>query len=85
MKSFLLKVLIVIISIVLTYHITIGPKINELYNFISKFKNKDSRIQIAETIRKEIKKNLEKDKIFNDEDKILIRKLIKKIELEFKN
>ena len=35
-------------------------------------------------IRKEIKNGLEKEYIFNEEDKILIYKLYKKIQKEFK-
>ena len=48
--------------------------------------NKKENIEIIkDKIREEIKSGLEKDKILNDEDSILLNKLFLKLRNEFKN
>lgn len=73
--------IIIIINVV--YNLIFAEKLEKINNLLeldkSKFRN-DLRIKI----RKEIKNGLEKEYIFNEEDKILIYKLYKKIQKEFK-
>ena len=73
--------IIVIINVV--YNLIFAEKLEKINSLLeldkSKFRN-DLRMKI----RKEIKNGLEKEYIFNEEDKILIYKLYKKIQKEFK-
>ena len=73
--------IIIIINVV--YNLIFAEKLEKINNLFeldkSKFRN-DLRMKI----RKEIKNGLEKEYIFNEEDKILIYKLYKKIQKEFK-
>ena len=73
--------IIIIINVV--YNLIFAEKLEKINNLLeldkSKFRN-DLRMKI----RKEIKNGLEKEYIFNEEDKILIYKLYKKIQKEFK-
>ena len=73
--------IIIIINVV--YNLIFAEKLEKINSLLeldkSKFRN-DLRIKI----RKEIKNGLEKEYIFNEEDKILIYKLYKKIQKEFK-
>ena len=73
--------IIVIINVV--YNLIFAEKLEKINSLLeldkSKFRN-DLRMKI----RKEIKNGLEKENIFNEEDKILIYKLYKKIQKEFK-
>ena len=73
--------IIVILNVV--YNLIFAEKLEKINSLLeldkSKFRN-DLRMKI----RKEIKNGLEKEYIFNEEDKILIYKLYKKIQKEFK-
>ena len=73
--------IIIIINVV--YNLIFAEKLEKINSLLeldkSKFRN-DLRMKI----RKEIKNGLEKEYIFNEEDKILIYKLYKKIQKEFK-
>lgn len=73
--------IIIIINVV--YNLIFAEKLEKINSLLeldkSKFRN-DLRMKI----RKEIKNGLEKENIFNEEDKILIYKLYKKIQKEFK-
>jgi hypothetical protein len=73
--------IIIIINVV--YNLIFAEKLEKINSLLeldkSKFRN-DLRFKI----RKEIKNGLEKEYIFNEEDKILIYKLYKKIQKEFK-
>lgn len=73
--------IIIIINVV--YNLIFAEKLEKINSLLeldkSKFRN-DLRMKI----RKEIKNGLEKEYIFNEEDKILVYKLYKKIQKEFK-
>ena len=85
---FLIKLIAITFSIIIiinvSYNLILADKLeslNKLLNLNDKkniefFKNK---------IRTEISKGINKDKILNEEDKILIFKLYKKIQSEFKD
>ena len=73
--------IIIIINVV--YNLIFAEKLEKINSLLeldkSKFRN-DLRMKI----RKEIKNGLEKEYILNEDDKILIYKLYKKIQKEFK-
>jgi hypothetical protein len=88
MKNFIFKILIIILAFFFTYHITIGPQIQYFKNKIDslyKYKNKNERENLKKNLRKDLTLALEKDKILDPEDKILIKKIIKKIQDELKD
>ena len=87
LKLFFIKLgsitLAIIIIINVIYNLIFAEKLEKINSLLeldkSKFRN-DLRMKI----RKEIKNGLEKEYILNEEDKILIYKLYKKIQKEFK-
>ena len=81
-KIFLIKVLIIVVGAILiintTYNLIFASKIEPFFEIINKK-------TIEKKIRDEIAQALEKDKIFYDEDKILLKKLYLKIKKEFES
>ena len=81
LKKFFIKLIAVIFAIIVV--------INVSYNLIiagnlENLSSKENIEQIKDKIRLEIKSGLEKDKILNEEDKILLYKFYLKIKNEFK-
>ena len=86
LKRFFIKLIGITISIVIIINITYNLIFAEKFENINKLlslNNKESIDQIKDKIRLEIKKGLLKDKIINDEDKILFYKFYLKIKNEF--
>jgi len=82
MKIFFYKFLLIFVLLTLFYKFTVDSTINNLKrNF-----NKLYDIEIIKfEIRKEIKKLIDKEKIFSEEDVYLINKLVSKIKSELSN
>ena len=86
LKKFFIKLFAITLSIVIIINITynlIFAKHFENINKLLSLNNKESIELIKDKIRLEIKKGLSKDKIMNDEDKILFYKFYLKIKNEF--
>ena len=86
LKKFFIKLFAITLSIVIVINITynlIFAKQFENINKLLSLNNKESIELIKDKIRFEIKKGLSKDKIMNDEDKILFYKFYLKIKNEF--
>lgn len=86
LKKFFIKLFAITLSIVIIINITynlIFAKQFENINKLLSLNNKESIELIKDKIRFEIKKGLSKDKIMNDEDKILFYKFYLKIKNEF--
>ena len=80
LKKFFIKLIAVIFAIIVV--------INVSYNLIiagnlENLSSKENIEQIKDKIRSEIKSGLEKDKILNEEDKILLYKFYLKLKNEF--
>ena len=86
LKTFFIKLgsvtLAIIIIINVIFNILFGDKLEKIEKLISLDKSK-FRNELREKIRNEIRDGLEKDKILNEEDKILIYKFYKKLKKEF--
>jgi hypothetical protein len=82
MKIFVYKTIFVILCVYILYQFTIGKKIEHYEYKLNDLTTDQGRENIRDKIREEIKKANEKDKIFNDEDKELIKKFISKIQKE---
>ena len=87
LKIFFIKLLsitfaiIVIVNVI--FNLIFADKLEKLNQILSLDKSK-FRNELKEKVRNEIRDGLEKDKILNEEDKILLFKLYKKLKSEFK-
>ena len=86
LKIFFIKLLAITFSIIIiinvVFNLLIGDKVEKINNLLSLDKSK-FRNDIKNKIRNEIRNGLDKENILNQEDKILLFKLYKKIEKEF--
>ena len=87
LKKFFIKLIAIIFAVIIviniSYNLIFADKlenINKLFNL----NNKDNIEQIKNKIRLEIKSGLAKDKILNEEDKVLLYKFYLKLKNEFK-
>ena len=87
LKKFFIKLIAIIFAVIIVINISYNlifadnlENINKLFSL----NKKDNIEQIKNKIRLEIKSGLDKDKILNEEDKILIYKFYLKLKNEFK-
>ena len=87
-KKFIIKLTAVVIAIIViinvTYNLILADKLENI-NMILNLDEKENIEQMKDKIRIEINRGLKKDKILNNEDKILILKLYKKLKKEFQD
>ena len=87
-KKFLIKLVAIVIAIIViinvTYNLIFADKIESI-NMILNLDKKENIELMKDKIRIEINRGLKKDKILNDEDKILLHKLYKKLQKEFQD
>ncbi len=82
MKIFVYKVVFVMISLFFLFNFTIGYQIRKIEDKIINVSSAEQINNIKEKLRKEMNSAINKDKIFNEEDKLLINKFLKKIIFE---
>ena len=87
MKSFIYKIIIASIAIILVFKLTIGKEISQINQKINYFSTSDGRKSIINSLKKEMKKATDKENYLDEEERILINDFIKKIkkELEVNN
>tara|TARA_B100001063_G_C16285068_1_gene321049 strand:+ start:90 stop:353 length:264 start_codon:yes stop_codon:yes gene_type:complete len=87
MKSFIYKIIIAAIAIILVFKLTIGKEISQINQKINYFSSSDGRKSIINSLKKEMRKATNKENYLDEEEKILINDFIKKIkkELELNN
>ena len=87
LKIFFIKLIAITFSIIviinITYNLIFAEKLENI-NTLLTINNKENIKQIKNKIRMEIKIGLSKDKIFNEEDKMLLYQFYLKIKNEFK-
>ena len=86
LKKFFIKLIAITFSIIIIINITYNLIFAEKFESIDKLlslSDKENVEQIKNEIRSEMKKGLLKDKIINDEDKILFYELYQKVKNEF--
>ena len=87
LKKFFIKLIAIIIAVIIiintSYNLIFEDKLENINKLFS-LNNKDNIEQIKNKIRLEIKSGLDKDKILNEEDKILLYKFYLKLKNEFK-
>ena len=79
MKVFLVKVLIVFIAVFILFQITIGSKITKVENTLNSVSSPGQRDAFKEKIKAEMKKGIEKENYFSEEERVLISQFLKKI------
>ena len=84
MRLFIYKCIVVFLGIYLTYNFTIGKKIDEYENQMKYIITDQGREHMRELIRKEIKNSLDNETLIDPDDRILIKKFIKKLNQELK-
>ena len=82
MKSFIYKIIIAAIAIILVFKLTIGKEINQINQKINYFSTADGRKSIINSLKKELRKANNKENYLDEEEKILIKNFIKKIQKE---
>ncbi len=82
MRSYIYKVIVLCLAIVLVFEFTIGRKFNQVEDKFDTFFTKEGRKQIIISLKKEIKKANEKENYLNEEERILLRDFIIKIRKE---
>ena len=87
MKIYIYKLLIAVFFFYVLFELTIGTRIDYYTNKINFFSDEQSRNELKEKIKSEIKKGIEKENLFTDEEKVLISDFINKVnkELNLKN
>ena len=87
MKSFIYKIIIASIAVILVFKLTIGKEISQINQKINYFSTADGRKSIVNSLKKEMRKANNKENYLDEEERILINDFIKKIkkELELNN
>ena len=86
LKTFFIKLIAITFSIIIIINVAYNLIFADKFNNLSKFfdiSSKENIEQIKDKIRLEINKGLAKEKILNDDDKILLYKLYLKVKNEF--
>ena len=82
MKIFVYKVTFIVVALFFLFNFTVGYQIRKIEDKITNISSAKQINNIKSKLRKEMNSAIKKDKIFNEEDKLLINKFIKKVILE---
>tara|TARA_Y100001970_G_C13772108_1_gene621011 strand:+ start:142 stop:408 length:267 start_codon:yes stop_codon:yes gene_type:complete len=82
MKIFVYKFLISLFFLYIFFELTIGSRIDKLSDSLNIFNDQQSRIELKNKLRDELKKANEKDNYFTEEDRLIIIKFINKLREE---
>ena len=79
MKIFLVKSIIVFFGIFFLFQATIGSQFESFRDSLDTFSSKEKRDVLKEKIKDEMKKGIEKENYFEEDERIIISKFLKKI------
>ena len=79
MRKFLIRTVIVIVAVFFLYQFTIGSEISKLRNTLASFSDPGKREMIKEKLKGEMRKGIQKEKYFDEDDRVLISQFLKKI------
>jgi hypothetical protein len=87
MRSYIYKVIIFVLAIIIIFEFTLGKYINKFEQRLSSFTSIEGRKEIISSLKKEIQKANEKENYLDQEERVLINNFLKKIkkELELNN
>ena len=84
MKSYIYKVIIAVIALIIVFEFTIGRKFEELNKITETFVTKEGRDRMIFSIKNEMEKAINKENYLADDERVLINKFIEKIKNELK-
>ena len=79
MKIYIYKLLLGLFLFYIFFELTIGIRIDNISKKIDIFTDEQKRFEIKEKIKSEMRKGIEKDNYFTEEERDLISRFIKKI------
>ena len=79
MRKFLIRTIIVIVAVFFLYQFTIGSEISNLKNTLVSFSDPGKREMIKEKLKDEMRKGIQKERYFDQEESVLISQFLKKI------
>ena len=82
MKSFIYKLILVMLSVIIVYKLTIGDEISSFIKKTNSFTTKEGRKNSVNKLRTELERAIKKDSYLSDDDARLINAFIKKIKNE---
>ena len=82
MKLFIYKFLLILVGAYILFQLTIGILFKQIESKISEYSTGDNILVLKDKIRNEIKKSINTDKILNEEDALLLRDFLNKIQKE---
>ena len=82
MKTFIIKTVIALSAVYILFEISIGSRLDYFQNSLEILKDERTRIDLKEKVKEELKKGIEKENYFTEEEKYLISTFIKKISSE---
>ena len=85
MRLFIYKLLITLAGVYILFQLTVGLLVTEVKKNLSDFSSAENISFIKNKIREEIKNGIEKDKILNESDSLLLKEFIEKISREINN
>ena len=85
MKIFIYKSLIVFSLFVLAFNVTVNYKLRSYEKDLKALTSEDTKEKFKNKVKEEMKKAVEKEKYFTDEEKNLINAFLNKIKEELNN
>ena len=85
MKTFVYKTLFIFVSIFILFQLTIGAKLKQLNNELTKLKSKENIEIIKDKLRDELRNAISRENYLAPEDAKLINEFINKLKKELSN
>ena len=82
MKLFIYKLLVGLVFLYIFFEVTIGSRIDYFTYKINMFSDHQSRLILKNKLKDEMKKGIDKENYFTEEERILISNFINKIKKE---
>ena len=76
MREYIYKILILSIALIIVFEFTVGRKFNQINEKIDAFFTKEGRKEMVISIKDEMRKAIEKENYFDEEERVLIREFI---------
>ena len=82
MRQYIYKIIIAAIALIIVFEFTIGRKFSQINEKTEILFTKEGRKEMVISLKNEMKKAIEKENYLDEEERILIRDFIKKIQKE---
>ena len=82
MRDYIYKIIVLSVALIIVFEFTIGRKFNQINDKIDSFFTKEGRKEMVVSLKKEMKKAVEKENYLDEEERVLIRNFINKIKKE---